>query len=171
MSTPQIRVSCIPSSITLPNSTNYFAPFPAYAIPQPRYAILDLHLQINSHKLILDPRNNNSLPPLSLHLRLHLQTNPLHNRRFPPLHLHLRPPRPPLRHRPHRRNVLLRSRYMGLSTTPNSPGSLLRGIRRCCALGTRSHWIGALGVCKCNDWSRSLRGSPETGRMEEGARR
>lgn len=57
--------------------------------------------------LTIDHRHNNSLRPLRLLFRLPLQINPLSNRRLPPLHLHLRPPRPPLRHRPHRRNVLL----------------------------------------------------------------
>jgi len=116
--------------------------------------------------LILDPRHNNSLHPRRLPLRLPLQTNPLPNRRLPPLHLHLRPPRPPLRHRPHRRNVLLRPRLMGLPSPANAPRSLLRRIRGCRALGPRRHGARPLGIRLRDDGSGGVWRALETRGVE-----
>src|SRR5271155_5297676 len=42
-----------------------------------------------------------------VYLWIHLQIHPLCNGGISPLHTNILPPRPPLRHRPHRRNVFL----------------------------------------------------------------
>jgi hypothetical protein len=85
-------------------------------------------------------------------LWIHLQIHPLCNGCVPPLHTHILPPRSPLRHRPHRRNVFLRPRFLGLPSPPNSPRSLLLWSRRRRTLGIRSHWSCSLGIHFRYDW-------------------
>jgi hypothetical protein len=87
-----------------------------------------------------------------LYIWLHLQIHPLRHRRISSLHKNILPLRPPLRHRPHRRNVLVRPRLMGIPSPSNSPRSLLLWSRRRRSLGIGCHWSCSMGIHFGDGW-------------------